>query len=418
MPAPAPAPAALEATLQQALLAQRMGRLYEAEKLYREILRALPDHLGITNNLGIVLKDQGKLADAATTFRKVLARNANDPLAHINLGNVLRLQGQLEEAAACYRRAITLKPEMPLPHANLGNVLCQTGRTEESFASFRRHAELAYGTAASSAQGAEAVAPHKAAHDLEQRDYLARNPATAAAATATFHLEDGSRVSGRAVRADASAGEIAARWQTSRPQIVVIDNLLTEAALEKLRRFCWGSTVWRKVYPNGYLGALPEHGFACPLLAQIAEELRSAYPAILGDDPLLQLWGFKYDSALSGIAVHADFAAVNINFWITPDEANLDPDSGGLIVWDVAAPLDWGFAKYNDDVAAARDFLARSGAHPVKIPHRANRAVIFDSDLFHETDRIAFKDGYLNRRINITMLYGRREQGAMADHDH
>jgi len=38
--------------------------------------------------------------------------------------------------------------------------------------------------------------------------------------------------------------------------------------------------------------------------------------------------------------------------------------------------------------------------------------VIFDSDLFHETDRIAFKEGYLNRRINITMLYGRRDAAA------
>ena len=80
--------------------------------------------------------------------------------------------------------------------------------------------------------------------------------------------------------------------------------------------------------------------------------------AILSDNPLLQPWGFKYDNRLGGIAVHADFAAVNINFWITPDDANLDPDSGGLIVWDAAAPLDWGFARYNDDVAAARDFLA------------------------------------------------------------
>jgi hypothetical protein len=45
---------------------------------------------------------------------------------------------------------------------------------------------------------------------------------------------------------------------------------------------------------------------------------------------------------------------------------------------------------------------------------------VFDSDLFHETDRIAFKEGYLNRRINITMLYGRRGKlkgrgGAVAD---
>jgi hypothetical protein len=229
---------------------------------------------------------------------------------------------------------------------------------------------------------------------------------------AMFRLEEGPRVTGRAVSHDASHGEIAARWLSGRPQIAVIDNLLTEEALDGLRRFCWGSTIWRKVYRDGYLGAMPEHGFACPLLAQIAEELRSTYPAILGQHPLLQLWGFKYDSKLSGINLHADFAAVNVNFWITPDVANLDPESGGLVVWDVPAPLEWDFAKYNDNVPAARDFLARAGARPVTIPYRANRAVIFDSDLFHETDRIAFKEGYLNRRINITMLYGRRQPAA------
>lgn len=42
----------------------------------------------------------------------------------------------------------------------------------------------------------------------------------------------------------------------------------------------------------------------------------------------------------------------------------------------------------------------------MKIPYRANRAVIFASDLFHETDQMRFKTGYLNRRINVTMLYG------------
>jgi len=34
--------------------------------------------------------------------------------------------------------------------------------------------------------------------------------------------------------------------------------------------------------------------------------------------------------------------------------------------------------------------------------------VIFDSNLFHKTDRIDFREGYENRRINVTMLYGRR----------
>jgi hypothetical protein len=41
------------------------------------------------------------------------------------------------------------------------------------------------------------------------------------------------------------------------------------------------------------------------------------------------------------------------------------------------------------------------------VPHKQNRAVIFNSDLFHETDTINFKEGYENRRINVTMLFGR-----------
>jgi hypothetical protein len=32
-------------------------------------------------------------------------------------------------------------------------------------------------------------------------------------------------------------------------------------------------------------------------------------------------------------------------------------------------------------------------------------------DLFHETDRFHFKPGYKNRRINITLLFGKRGTG-------
>jgi len=55
-----------------------------------------------------------------------------------------------------------------------------------------------------------------------------------------------------------------------------------------------------------------------------------------------------------------------------------------------------------------RGFTLR--AKPIKIPYRANRAVIFDSNLFHKIDEIAFAEGHENRRINITMLYGRRRR--------
>jgi hypothetical protein len=40
--------------------------------------------------------------------------------------------------------------------------------------------------------------------------------------------------------------------------------------------------------------------------------------------------------------------AVNVTLWITPEDANLDPTSGGLAVYDVNAPLSWDFDRCPD----------------------------------------------------------------------
>jgi hypothetical protein len=206
----------------------------------------------------------------------------------------------------------------------------------------------------------------------------------------------------------ANAATVVKDWRRSRPQVVVIDDFLTPEALAALRRFCRVSTIWHRAHPDGYIGAMPEDGFACPLMAQIARELRGVFPEILGPHLFKRLAAFKYDSQFAGLGLHADTAAVNVNFWITENDANLDPQSGGMVIWDVPAPLDWAHAAYNGDAAACRDFLTQTKASPMTVPHRSNRAVIFDSDLFHETDRIVFKPGYLNRRTSISMLYGER----------
>jgi hypothetical protein len=60
------------------------------------------------------------------------------------------------------------------------------------------------------------------------------------------------------------------------------------------------------------------------------------------------------------------------------------------------------------DHATAAQILKDSGAKMINVRHRQNRAVMFNSDLFHKTGTLNFKDGYENRRINVTMLFGRR----------
>ncbi len=201
------------------------------------------------------------------------------------------------------------------------------------------------------------------------------------------------------------------RYLDNGPGLVVVDDFLTPEALAGVQRFCTESTVWfANRYANGRLGAFFHEGFNCPLLLQIAEELRATMPDLLGGYTLRQLWGYKNKAFLPGdTTTHADFAAVNVNFWITPSEANLDENGGGLVVYGVDAPPDWNFPMYNGRADLIRPFLASRNAASIVIPYRANRAIIFNSDLFHATAEVRFREGYQNRRVNVTMLYGERD---------
>ena len=162
-----------------------------------------------------------------------------------------------------------------------------------------------------------------------------------------------------------------------------------------------------------YFGAYAQQGFYGPLLHQIAEELRAKFPRIFGTHLLSQAWAYKYDNTATGIKVHADVGAVNCNFWLTPTEANLDPSSGGLIVYDVEAPDEWNFADFNTDKSVSKvyEFLEKEKANKFVIPFRRNRMVMFNSNLFHTSDHNGKFEPtqYKNRRINVTYLFGARQ---------
>ena len=213
----------------------------------------------------------------------------------------------------------------------------------------------------------------------------------------------------RALSASWTAAKAEQEYLDGKPSCVVIDDFLSVEAIDSLRRFCLESTIWStNRYDHGRLGSFFRDGFNCPLLVQIAEELRDAFPRVIGARRVTQIWGYKYATTQPALSPHADFAAVNVNFWITPTEANLEPDGGGLVVYDVEAPKDWDFPTYNRNGAKIRELLEERGARAIRIPYRYNRAVFFDSDLFHTTPALRFRSGYENRRINVTVLYGER----------
>jgi len=206
------------------------------------------------------------------------------------------------------------------------------------------------------------------------------------------------------------------RWQgqvesNGQAGIIVVDNVLSPEALSTLQRIMWESTVWFQTKMplkfGGYVGAYIDDGLNDAILLELALALHDRFPQIFQGHPLRYLWAYKYDSDYTGINLHADQAAVNVNIWLTPDEANLDPDSGGLVIYTAKPPADWDFKQYNTDTDFVRVRLLKPTDYAnVTVPYRTNRAVIFDSALFHQTDHFHFRKGYKNRRINLTLLYG------------
>ena len=420
------------------------GELDEACATYKQVLTIKPDHPEGYNNLGVVLKEQGRQDEARDAYQRAIALKPDNAEAHYNLGVILFESDRLDEAIARFQQAVSIKPQYAKAHHHLGLALLWKRDMDAALHELRTSAHLLQNHG--KAVRIDALHASRIKHDAEQIHYLAERgllgqPDTRYQATLTairerasgeanqrinlspeeaqalsssvnriLHYADNPALPQGALNPELDVEEIERRYNASRPEIIYIDTLLRPEALKALRQFCRESTIWKKDYEDGYIGAFLGEGFSSPLLLQVAEELRTAFPGIFHQHRLLQAWAFKQDSARRPLKIHADAAAVNVNFWITPDDANLDPASGGLIVWDKEAPRDWDFKVYNSTAfqPKIREFLNQSGASPVKVPYRENRALIFNSDLFHESDTCTFRDDYESRRINITFLYGRR----------
>jgi len=445
--------------IERARRLQQAGEQRGAIAAWAEALRLGADAAEVRLQLGVIHAELGEHTAAIEHLRAVLAERPRHEDALCMLGTVLYDMGRFSDAAAALEQALAVRPQFPEAHFNLGLARFEQGdlpgaaRCIANCAAQNRGAPWNAGPAARLAGDPQPVfAPQdmavnhtKLRHDCEQLEYLlglgrlpaqfqpvlqdyrsllaalpavgdpsrvipfdaARYPLVARTYKRPLHVDGGRVPAGPIISAELDAREIERRYQGTQPSVVAVDGLVTAEALAALRRFCRESTIWNDI-KVGYLGAYFHDGFCCELLLRLAAELRERLPGVIRGLPLQMMWGYKCDSTLPALGTHADSAAVNVNFWITEDEANLDPAHGGLLVHTSVAPEDWGFSKYNLDAGQIEAYLNSVGSEPLVFPYRANRAVVFDSDLFHASDRPRFREGYLNRRINITLLYGSR----------
>ncbi len=71
-----PAAVALQAKFDQAMALHQQGRLAEAERIYREILRQQPNHFGALHRLGVIALQTRHTERAVELIGKAIGLNA------------------------------------------------------------------------------------------------------------------------------------------------------------------------------------------------------------------------------------------------------------------------------------------------------------------------------------------------------
>ena len=128
----------LARTIDLALQHHRNGRFLEAERLYRKVLAADPEHFDALHLLGVLAHQAGNADVAIDLIGKALTKNDRHPAAFNNLGDAFFAAGRPAEAETAYRRAVALNPEFALAHGNLGNALYALGRHREAESAYRQ----------------------------------------------------------------------------------------------------------------------------------------------------------------------------------------------------------------------------------------------------------------------------------------
>jgi tetratricopeptide (TPR) repeat protein len=441
---------------------RRQGEHTAAVAAYKKAIQHEPDHAEAHVGLGIALKEQGDLDTAILAYERAIALKPDHAIAHFGLGNALRRQGRLEDAIAAYERAVACRPKFAEAYASIATVLVEQDRFQEARERYYRLFRVTHGNALWDAQTFVSTEfPETALKSirtskfdltsiteqlaylldekkvdpsfrqmlslyesvlgeidpaLEETDNVTLTPEQSARIAPfrhkVVHYVDTPAVLPHAVNPKLNFAEIEDAYLASPVAVVHFDDFLTPQALNALWQFCLDATIFFARGPGKIMTSYLGTGFHSSLLFQIAAELKQRFPRVLGRHVLGNMWAYRYPPKGEGVGAHTDEGAVTFNFWITPNEANLEPGTGGLIVHAKEQPMDWDWNRFNFEkdrpaVRATLEEFLRS-AEKVVIPYRRNRALLFHSNLFHRSDSFHFKVGHRHRRTNITILFGER----------
>jgi len=130
--------ATLPQVLQRAFAAHQAGNAAEAERLYKRVIRAVPDQFDALHLLGVLKAERGFPGEADRLIRKALEVNPRSAEALNNRANVLQRLKRWDEALASCDKALAIKPDFAEALNNRGSVLHDLKRYDEALESLER----------------------------------------------------------------------------------------------------------------------------------------------------------------------------------------------------------------------------------------------------------------------------------------
>jgi tetratricopeptide (TPR) repeat protein len=122
----------LRKLLADAVLAQREGRMPEAERLCRRVLQEEPSNVDALRLLAMCALAAGRAPEAERLLRRALALAPDYGTALIDLGRLLKDQDRFPEALALLGRAVEVEPGNAQGHFLLAATLAQVSRTADA----------------------------------------------------------------------------------------------------------------------------------------------------------------------------------------------------------------------------------------------------------------------------------------------
>ena len=130
-------PAEIELVYDQAMMAEKLGKLVEMEALLRRVIQAKPDYHNAYNALGYSFADRNvRLPEAKQLISKALEYVPADPFIQDSLGWVEYRLGNAAVAVKIFEEAFKSKPDAEIA-AHFGEVLWSLGQRDKAIAIWR-----------------------------------------------------------------------------------------------------------------------------------------------------------------------------------------------------------------------------------------------------------------------------------------